>query len=802
MGGKKLLLDTLHKLLSVLVYSPGDDKLTRTRKTVMTLMMIVSMLQCSLQLMNPLVEKRVWSAFIIVSFSVLLAYMMITRRVGDTLFDIFGIACTVSIIGVDAIAASAGTGRRWSFMVIVVDAFLVCQGRDKTAKVLIACMTGWVILDTIQTAINIGLYDAFSESEICSCSDPPCIKPVDAVNNLGQYLMVFFLDYYITRNFFTKLMKEKAKMEATIQTVQKLASGLAIFDLDFCEETLERSPNIPENLKKEFSNIVSNLKMFRVYLPDGLFGGDIHDYIRHESFTSEPDNNINLRALSFNVSEASVPPPGIDVYSNGEGIKPEICIAFTDIKGSTALWELAPAAMRKALAVHNSLIRTMMLAYQGYEVKIIGDAFMVAFGSAYNACCFGLGVQEQLYTASFPVEIDALRIRIGINIGPADIEFNPVTGRYDYFGSFVNKAARVEGACIAGGVAVTRGVLDALCQPLPEHAEYVLHGVALKGIKNPEDITILVPVELPELVQEVENVIGGKDPSPHSRLSGSFLGGRSRSLRSYQDGSHRSVSSEAPSSINNVTHALKDIHSLSCCYATVCDDSPQHDTLQGLVVLLHCCDRTDGTVLSVMSNQCYVSWNTAKRCNYHLHAALRFASGCILHLGAAGCSMGVATGHGSYGAFGYGGRRFITLLGPLLRLSEQLCVSAKTAGSGCFHAVAYPHHAVHSDPLIRPRLRPVDVWNTVPEPTCVYEVSCDSRHVHWVLDPADQDDDVVSGEATGNNWGWSEAYWAAFNADGWDAIELEASGAVASWAAARGRERVPHRGMSMSRTPW
>lgn len=64
--------------------------------------------------------------------------------------------------------------------------------------------------------------------------------------------------------------------------------------------------------------------------------------------------------------------------------------------------------MESALAVHNTLIRQLILVYRGWEVKTEGDAFMIAFGETANAVRFCLATQIQLIQAPWPDKLLAL----------------------------------------------------------------------------------------------------------------------------------------------------------------------------------------------------------------------------------------------------------------------------------------------------------------------------------------------------------------------------------------------------------
>ena len=145
-----------------------------------------------------------------------------------------------------------------------------------------------------------------------------------------------------------------------------------------------------------------------------------------------------------------------------------ISIVFTDIKGSTTLWETYPAAMRSAIKLHNDVMRRQLRRIGGFEVKTEGDAFMVSFPTATSALLWSFAVQMQLLQTNWPPEMlnsaacqplydkdnnlifKGLSVRMGIHWGEPLAEPDPVTRRMDYYGPMVNKASRIE-ACADGG---------------------------------------------------------------------------------------------------------------------------------------------------------------------------------------------------------------------------------------------------------------------------------------------------------------------------------------------------------------
>jgi hypothetical protein len=147
------------------------------------------------------------------------------------------------------------------------------------------------------------------------------------------------------------------------------------------------------------------------------------------------------------------------LVSSVEAPTGSVALVFTDIQGSTQLWERCGSVMRAALEVHDRLLRSLLADSSGYEVKTQGDSFMVAFPAVGEAVRWCLETQWRLLHAPWPEEILAepeaaevrgtcglvqrgLRVRMGIHLGEPECRIDERTGRADYFGRMVNVAAR------------------------------------------------------------------------------------------------------------------------------------------------------------------------------------------------------------------------------------------------------------------------------------------------------------------------------------------------------------------------
>ena len=97
-----------------------------------------------------------------------------------------------------------------------------------------------------------------------------------------------------------------------------------------------------------------------------------------------------------------------------------VTFLFTDIEGSTKLAQQYPAAMPDLLARHHEILNQSIQTQNGYVFQIIGDAFCVAFSSAFDAVNAALEAQRCLQNESWsPVSI---KVRMGIHTGAAQLK--------------------------------------------------------------------------------------------------------------------------------------------------------------------------------------------------------------------------------------------------------------------------------------------------------------------------------------------------------------------------------------------
>ena len=173
-----------------------------------------------------------------------------------------------------------------------------------------------------------------------------------------------------------------------------------------------------------------------------------------------------------------------------------VTLVFTDIEGSTRLWERYGDAFKASLDAHNQIIRKALSAHHGYEVKTEGDAFFAVFSKPVEAALFSLDVQRELSAIRLSGD-DAVRVRIGLHSGEPLVEFD-AQGKADYFGPAVNRAARISAAGHGGQTLMSGAMAEPLREVLNGRCEFSELGeFRLRGLEEAERLVQIVPPDAP-----------------------------------------------------------------------------------------------------------------------------------------------------------------------------------------------------------------------------------------------------------------------------------------------------------------
>jgi class 3 adenylate cyclase len=157
-------------------------------------------------------------------------------------------------------------------------------------------------------------------------------------------------------------------------------------------------------------------------------------------------------------------------------------LMLTDIVGFSRDMERDEAACYEKLTRHNDMVRQVIARHNGWEIKTIGDAFLVKFGSAVQAVQAAMEIQAgfRKYNKDRP-EIEQIWIRIGVHIGDVLIIDR------DVLGNGVNIASRIEPLAEPGGICISADVYSMVHKSI-ELKVVNLGRRELKNIKDAPEI--------------------------------------------------------------------------------------------------------------------------------------------------------------------------------------------------------------------------------------------------------------------------------------------------------------------------
>ena len=603
------------------------------------------------------------------------------------------------------LSARSTSGSSWPMLVLVVDLLLVMQVQERFVSLLVLCTLCYLVIIVAEETLRFGLLDLpglvpqegergrrhLLESK-ASCASLPCaIKFGESFRAFLLAAAVFVIDFIATRGFARDVLKEQASIERTINAVQEIAALLAGYDVEQVAELLATHEHeLPEGMTAALRRLEENLRKYRPYLPAALF---------------EVDED--------GVQQPTVAPPGLDSET--------ATIVFTDIRASTSIWENAPEGMRAGLQIHNAVMRDVMRMCGGYEVKTIGDAFMIAFASTFDGVAFGLRVQERLFEADWPASLleDApicsrqgslwggLTVRIGVNTGPVTVEQNTLTGRTDYFGHTVNVASRLESTCTPGAVAVPSDLWTSVSESCSAVVG-VPEGIHLKGVSGSTLVCCVWPVSLGgrretplcESSLPTANLTMSLSTFAPSVSHITFVRTRGRmettpcesslcesSSQSAKPHTSLSICASSVSSRNNLAVSTRQTTgTLGIAQLAVGDMGKNiafHQMSSGLTTLTIALEQSGGSLVTLLGNCVCVGWNVSRSAPAHMENAIRFVQ--RMSVKSALNGAGLSSGPVQHGDVGARSQRFVTVMGDVVRRSWALCEEAVRDGVVCLY---------------------------------------------------------------------------------------------------------------------
>ena len=176
-----------------------------------------------------------------------------------------------------------------------------------------------------------------------------------------------------------------------------------------------------------------------------------------------------------------------------------VTFLFTDIEGSTRLWQEMPEGMSVSNARHDAILRDAIESNHGFIFETIGDSFHVAFHNALDALCAALSAQRSLQAEQWG-KTGAIRVRMGLYTGTAEFSRDG-SNKYDYHASYatIASAQRVMSVAHGGQVLISHTTHDLLQNNLPENV--TLRDMGEHRLKDLRSLLHLYQLIAPDLPQ-------------------------------------------------------------------------------------------------------------------------------------------------------------------------------------------------------------------------------------------------------------------------------------------------------------
>ena len=519
-----------------------------------------------------------------------------------------------------------------------------------------------------------------------------------------------------------------ADMEKVRTDAEEAMDAIAVMELDRLEH-LEREPT--SRVQASLARIIGLLRDIKQFIPSTYLA------------SLKADSEDVIEDDAYNVTLTRTDAPGT--------VSGRAAIVFTDIVSSTQLWEACPEGMAKGMRLHNKTVRDCIAEMNGYEVKTIGDAFMVSFDTSHEAVSFGVLVQERMYGLTWPQELVdfslapkeekeskvGMQLRIGVNAGDTRVEFNGITGRADYFGPTVNVAARIESRCVAGSVAAPQAVYDEWKTACGDSGLSVAMGdIELKGVGQKVSLVCVIPSSMPWREKAVKALLRRPSLIEPKRVS---------------------KCSTTKSSVQTATRVHERKQDFEGKLATVArielrftetSGDPIGSLNEKLGKVIGSLERTEGSVTALFGSHVIAGWNTSRRNMNHVQSSFVFCQ--MLHKSTMWAYsdgpvfVGLCTGTVYAATLGAAGQRFMTSIGACLGMAGHVLhrsINHRVFALYCTLLDTPVTYSASTRPVLRWDVKRLRGTATVD----VHEVC---------LETNDFEDEL--------EWGWTQDYWTAF----------------------------------------
>src|SRR5205085_6859634 len=159
---------------------------------------------------------------------------------------------------------------------------------------------------------------------------------------------------------------------------------------------------------------------------------------------ARPDSGRFNRSFAWNQANSTAM-----TQTHSKPPRGKVTFLFTDIVGSTKMWERLGDSFLPILQAHNAILTDAVARFGGYIVKTEGDCYKIAFADPVAAAKCAVVAQAALHRYPWPADAGQLSVRMAVHSG------DPFMQGGDYFGPPVNRTARMLSAAHGGQVLIS-----------------------------------------------------------------------------------------------------------------------------------------------------------------------------------------------------------------------------------------------------------------------------------------------------------------------------------------------------------
>ncbi len=256
----------------------------------------------------------------------------------------------------------------------------------------------------------------------------------------------------------TRAQKAEDESDAITKELAR-ATGLSGRDRRAAAITERARVNITRAIKSTIQRIAASNASMGKHLAKSIRTGTFCSYGPDTGSAEDaalaahaPVDNADSSSIDAVAAAAVAEPGDLSAHAAPDGTA---TILFTDMENSSALFErLGDLRAQEILRAHNAMVREQVALHKGYEVKSMGDGFMIAFSGARRALLCAIAIQRAFASYCQQHAATPIRVRIGLHVGETINESD------DFFGKAVILAARIAALAHGGEILVSATLHD------------------------------------------------------------------------------------------------------------------------------------------------------------------------------------------------------------------------------------------------------------------------------------------------------------------------------------------------------